>query len=265
MATDETNPSTWVRLNVGGKLFCTTIGTLTLREPDSMLAAMFSGRHTLKLEDGHVLIDRDGDYFGFILNWLRDGDVPAALETHQYKQLIKEADYFQLRGLKDGIHISDFTRLEIIKCIQLSVKTFRGVNLSGVDLSKLELSRTDFVYACLQNVSFSLADLQGACFEDVDAEGVVFDSANLEDCKFVKSNIRGSSFVGARLTEGNLISACLSSCNIVGAVYSDETGVDPRDIDLVMTQAEVSRSKAVKALKTHNGDIISAIMELTNY
>lgn len=43
----------------------------------------------------------------------------------------------------------------------------------------------------------------------------------------------------------------------------DETGVEPRDIDLVMTQAGVSRTKAVKALKTNNGDIVSAIMELT--
>ena len=43
----------------------------------------------------------------------------------------------------------------------------------------------------------------------------------------------------------------------------DETGVEPRDIDLVMTQAGVSRSKAVKALKAHSGDIVSAIMELT--
>ncbi|KAF7150234.1 hypothetical protein RHSIM_Rhsim02G0101500 [Rhododendron simsii] len=41
----------------------------------------------------------------------------------------------------------------------------------------------------------------------------------------------------------------------------DETGVEPRDIDLVMTQAGVSMSKAVKALKTHNGDIVSSIME----
>ncbi|OWM75505.1 hypothetical protein CDL15_Pgr021669 [Punica granatum] len=44
----------------------------------------------------------------------------------------------------------------------------------------------------------------------------------------------------------------------------DETGVEPRDIELVMTQATVSRSKAVKALKSNNGDIVSAIMELTN-
>lgn len=43
----------------------------------------------------------------------------------------------------------------------------------------------------------------------------------------------------------------------------DETGVEAKDIELVMTQAGVSRSKAVKALKNADGDIVSAIMELT--
>ena len=43
----------------------------------------------------------------------------------------------------------------------------------------------------------------------------------------------------------------------------DANGVEPKDIELVMTQAGVSRSKAVKALKSADGDIVSAIMELT--
>ncbi|CAE5959094.1 unnamed protein product [Arabidopsis arenosa] len=43
----------------------------------------------------------------------------------------------------------------------------------------------------------------------------------------------------------------------------DDTGVEARDIDLVMTQAGVSKAKAVKALKASDGDIVSAIMELT--
>ncbi|MCI43555.1 nascent polypeptide-associated complex subunit alpha-like protein 2-like [Trifolium medium] len=43
----------------------------------------------------------------------------------------------------------------------------------------------------------------------------------------------------------------------------NETGVEPHDIDLIMTQAGVSKSKAAKALKTHNGDIVAANMELT--
>ena len=43
----------------------------------------------------------------------------------------------------------------------------------------------------------------------------------------------------------------------------DDTGVDAKDIELVMTQAGVSRAKAVTALKSSNNDIVSAIMELT--
>lgn len=43
----------------------------------------------------------------------------------------------------------------------------------------------------------------------------------------------------------------------------DETGVEAKDIELVMTQASVSRSKAVKALKESEGDIVSAVMSLT--
>eukprot|EP00744_Colponema_vietnamica_P000005 GILI01000013.1.p2 GENE.GILI01000013.1~~GILI01000013.1.p2 ORF type:complete len:196 (-),score=94.16 GILI01000013.1:769-1317(-) len=43
----------------------------------------------------------------------------------------------------------------------------------------------------------------------------------------------------------------------------DETGVEAKDIELVMTQANCSRAKAVKALKNNNSDIVNAIMELT--
>jgi nascent polypeptide-associated complex subunit alpha len=40
----------------------------------------------------------------------------------------------------------------------------------------------------------------------------------------------------------------------------DETGLEPKDIELVMNQAGVSRAKAVKALKNQNSDIVNAIM-----
>ena len=43
----------------------------------------------------------------------------------------------------------------------------------------------------------------------------------------------------------------------------DESGVESKDVELVMTQASVSRAKAVKALKEADGDIVSAIMQLT--
>ena len=40
----------------------------------------------------------------------------------------------------------------------------------------------------------------------------------------------------------------------------DESGVEDKDIELVMSQANVSRSKAVKALKNNSNDIVNAIM-----
>jgi nascent polypeptide-associated complex subunit alpha len=43
----------------------------------------------------------------------------------------------------------------------------------------------------------------------------------------------------------------------------DETGVEEKDIELVMNQANVSRAKAIKALRNNNHDIVNAIMELT--
>jgi len=43
----------------------------------------------------------------------------------------------------------------------------------------------------------------------------------------------------------------------------DETGVEAKDIDLVIAQTKATRVQAVKALKKANGDIVNAIMELT--
>lgn len=40
----------------------------------------------------------------------------------------------------------------------------------------------------------------------------------------------------------------------------DETGVEVKDIELVMSQANVSRAKAVRALKNNSNDIVNAIM-----
>ncbi|KAI9468114.1 MAG: NAC domain-containing protein [Benjaminiella poitrasii] len=43
----------------------------------------------------------------------------------------------------------------------------------------------------------------------------------------------------------------------------DATGVEEKDIELVVSQANVSRAKAVKALKNNENDVVNAIMELT--
>lgn len=219
-----------VRLNIGGKKFCTTVDTLTQREPDSMLAAMFSGRHTLcqDPDKGYFFVDRDGKYFRHILNWLRDGSVPTLNES-EYSDLLREAEYYQLLGLEEGINAalnkrkefddlnSELTRTDIIKCIQSDKVRLRGVNLSGLDLSKLDLSYVDFSFACLKDVFFSRANLQCAKFKDVDAEGSIFHNATLRECEFTGANLRGALLAGAYLQSANLQDACLIDCSFCGA------------------------------------------------
>lgn len=43
----------------------------------------------------------------------------------------------------------------------------------------------------------------------------------------------------------------------------DETGLDANDISIIVEQTQVSRGKAVAALRKHKGDMVNAIMELS--
>lgn len=62
--------------------------------------------------------------------------------------------------------------------------------------------------------------------------------------------------------------AAAKNNNTSAAADADDDNVDAGDlgekeIKLVMAQANVSRGKAIKALKNNNGDIVNTIMELT--
>ncbi|VDN85494.1 unnamed protein product [Brugia pahangi] len=92
------SPSQYIKLNVGGALYQTTISTLT--KHDSMLRAMFSGRiEILTDSDGWVLIDRNGKHFGTILNFLRDGYVPLPECRVETAEILAEAKYYLIQDL----------------------------------------------------------------------------------------------------------------------------------------------------------------------
>ena len=92
-----------VNLNIGGQHFTTSIQTLT-KDPDSMLAAMFSGRFELNpCEDGAFFIDRDGTHFRYILNYLRTGKLNLPENTTFEKELLEEAEFYQIQGMIDKL------------------------------------------------------------------------------------------------------------------------------------------------------------------
>jgi len=84
-----------IRLDVGGHRFTTSLTTLR-RFPDTMIGAMFSGRHAFHLdEEGYYFIDRDGTHFRHILNFLRSPEAfVCELTGAGLKELKNECDYY---------------------------------------------------------------------------------------------------------------------------------------------------------------------------
>ncbi|XP_062582625.1 ribonuclease Y-like [Saccostrea cucullata] len=94
-----------LKLKVGEKMF-ETYQTTVMKDPNSMLAIRFSGRHDPVLVDGAHFFDRDPKYFEYILNYLRDGSITAEIlpkNKDELYKILKEADYYQLQGLKGEI------------------------------------------------------------------------------------------------------------------------------------------------------------------
>jgi len=111
--------SSTVKLNVGGKIYKTTLDTLR-KDPDSMLCAMFSGRHELKPdeEDGAYFIDRDAELFRYILNYLRSGELRCPNDKILQEDLLAEAKFYQVKGIIAQLEVENFpTSLLILSVI----------------------------------------------------------------------------------------------------------------------------------------------------
>ncbi|CAM9402854.1 unnamed protein product [Sphacelaria rigidula] len=90
-----------VRLNVGGKKFLTSWETI-MHQANSMLASMFKGSFKCATdEDGFAFIDRDGERFGHVLNFLRCSSLPSFGEAWRYEEIMEEADFFGIDELRD--------------------------------------------------------------------------------------------------------------------------------------------------------------------
>lgn len=95
-----------------------------LSEPGSNLEKMFAGKFDLKKErDRTVFIDRSGEHFNYILNFLRGnicGIEDFLFDENTRKSLIKEAEFYQLDRMKN-------------------ILAFKSTTLGPVDDSKKEV------------------------------------------------------------------------------------------------------------------------------
>jgi len=97
-----------VELNVGGVFYSTSLATL-IKESDSLLAQIFSGKPSaasgkvIKDNKGKYFIDRDGVLFRYVLDYLRNGKLVLPENFHEKERLKQEAEYFKLSNMVKSI------------------------------------------------------------------------------------------------------------------------------------------------------------------
>ena len=84
-----------------------------------MLHAMFSGRFDTKpADDGSYFIDRDGTHFRHILNYLRTGKLVLPDDKVVRKELLNEAEFYQIDGILDELKAKPFKDSAILSSEQ---------------------------------------------------------------------------------------------------------------------------------------------------
>ncbi|CAJ1013633.1 putative NAC domain containing protein [Leishmania utingensis] len=94
---------------------------------------------------------------------------------------------------------------------------------------------------------------------------VIFGEAQLEDTSALAQEAAARAAVSGAAAASSDATASVSAAE-EDDDDDDDVGagdLDEKEINVVMSQANVSRKKAIKALKNNNGDIVNTIMELT--
>lgn len=246
--------SEWVTLNVGGKYFTTSRGTLVHpNEPASMLARMFAedkqgGGYLFtpsnRDEKGAYLIDRDPAYFAPVLNYLRTGGLVFD-EGINPAGILEEARFFGIESIIPQLERTvnqkvvdrdqmSLTRRDIVDTLIRSPYTselrFQGVNLAGADLSRLDLRYINFKYANMRGCNLSYANLSWCCLERSDLSHAILDNAQLLGVKSLCANMEGATLRNCNLKDPAGSRANMEGVNLKGANLegSDMGGVNLR-------------------------------------
>ena len=215
----------------------------TLRaEKGSMFEAMFSGHYPIKKQlDGTVFIDRDGRHFHYILNYLR-GSVTALedllLDEIVLKELMKEADFYQLLGLKNILSLGieraeDVCEKELV--VQEDISDFVNSNETKKEII-FENKKLDNLYftniSFKHNVSYKRCSMLKAIFTSCKFVGsikVVFERCSLAGAMFDSCSFSGNCDVTFR--KSDLIGCSFSSSSFEASKISfDQT--DLRNCEL---------------------------------
>jgi len=89
-----------VHIDVGGTIYTSSLETLT-RYPDSRLAKLFNGGIPIVLDSlkQHYFIDRDGQMFRHVLNFVRNGKLLIPTDFPDNELLLEEARFYDIQPM----------------------------------------------------------------------------------------------------------------------------------------------------------------------
>ena len=215
---------------------------------------MFSDDFTINRDkDGYVFIDRSGEHFNFILNYLRGNIVgidDILFDENTRKKLIKEAEYYQLEGMKNILAFKSSSRqkenecdckaevIEIVENVIQNKEAIRNVldesksvernvrneeNLSSIEDLNLAAylysdEETYFEATCYRTISSMT--FENKIWDGVDFKGASFEhSITFKQCSFVNA-----SFNHCKFTKNAIVS--FHCCDLINTsfTYADFSG-----------------------------------------
>ncbi|EGG22448.1 BTB/POZ domain-containing protein [Cavenderia fasciculata] len=237
----EIDRSTPVNFNVGGSIFATSLNSI-LKCRNSVLYKIVEMQINVVAEDDTIFIDRNPNYFSCILDFLRTDRYfsPVGINT---KGLLMEAEFFGIEELAAAIRDEpEITRSDIINLINscYDYPRFRGLWLTKLNLSGLDLSCALFEFANLsksiikstnvQSANFVGSNLEGCFFDSNYGIGVKFSNAKVYNATFTNNvlyetiayntNFNGSDLRGTKFACSDLSGSKFTNCKLEGCDFS---------------------------------------------
>jgi len=188
----EEDFSEQIILDVGGRLFTTSLSTLRSINGTFFEKMFRKGANTTISANGTYFIDRDPSTFAYILDYLRSGDLLVESDDVNVRmQVLDDAEYFKLpNALQDYL---------------------RWSSVAGIDLW---FSEVDFINDQLKKVSKELGGLLFQASKDGDAVST-FHS---------RCDNKGPSVVIVETSSGNVFGGYTSASWSSSAGYTASTG-----------------------------------------
>jgi len=223
----------WISLCVGGQLFHVS-RTTVMNEPN-VLSRMFDPdsqiQPSIQDSSGAYLLDRDPKYFSPLLNYLRTGKliIDPGLSPLGVRE---EAEFF---GVQSCIPLLDqmlvpkdeapLSRCQVVKALirtsNEQLLRFQGVNLSGADLSYLDLRNINFKYAKLKGCKLAYCNLTSCNFERADLTNCVMNNCILSGVRMTCAVMEGAHCVNCNFQDPSGRNANMEGVNAKGACFED--------------------------------------------